>query len=194
MRAARTAREPIRFPTGEEEAEARKQLETMLSEQRRRTLERDRLFPGADAKQRMVALCRLFPSIVEEGCDGIDPFDAQLLVRWALLRGGSSGLLHAIRFVLHVWNSNARWPEQLRKEAAAERPTDPSKGSKALWQAVQSIKADLKANPRGFQTTEERLAECFEVVAPFNLSNAWSVWDEQHRAAVQTWLSYPFWP
>lgn len=194
MRAARTGREPIRFPTEAEADETRRQLQAMFAEQHRRTQERDRLFPGADGKQRMVALCRLFPSLVEEGCDGIEPFDAQLLVRWALVRGGSSGVLHAIRFVLHVWNSNARWPEQLRKEAAAERPTDPSKGSKELWQAVQSIKADLKANPRGFQTTEERLAECFEAVAPFNLSNAWSAWDEHHRAAVQTWLSHPFWP
>ena len=121
---------------------------------------RDRLFPGADGKGKDGRALSALPSLVEEGCDGIDPLMPSCLcgglscgrfkrafardpVRAACgteTRGGLSSFGRRRR--LNGRRTHRRVPRLYGRRCSRSRQTS-------------------KANPRGFQTTEERLAECF---------------------------------
>ena len=55
--------------------------------------------------ERMAELARTFPAL--EGVDGGSPFDPRKLERAAETL--SSGGVHAVRFLLAVWNANVKW-------------------------------------------------------------------------------------
>lgn len=66
-------------------------------------------------RQRLVALARTFPTLTNAP---LEPWDAERLDKWA--RTGSSGTVHAVRFVLAVWNSNNNNPAaRVRRELLA---------------------------------------------------------------------------
>lgn len=58
-------------------------------------------------EQRMTRLARRFPSLAD--ADGIEPWDAMRFLRWACTADLTSGRLHAVRFVLQVWNPSTNW-------------------------------------------------------------------------------------
>lgn len=60
-------------------------------------------------EQRMTRLVRCFPSLAD--ADGIEPWDATRFLRWACDADMTSGRLHAVRFVLQVWNPSTDWTE-----------------------------------------------------------------------------------
>lgn len=55
----------------------------------------------------IVALAHTFPTL--RPARGLEPWDPEELERWACGPVPGSGALHAARFVLAVWNSNAPW-------------------------------------------------------------------------------------
>lgn len=64
---------------------------------------------GDDNLQSMTRLVRRFPSLGD--ADGIEPWDAIRFLRWACDADMTSGRLHAVRFVLQVWNSSTDWTD-----------------------------------------------------------------------------------
>lgn len=64
---------------------------------------------GDDSRQCMTRLVRRFPSLGD--ADGIEPWDATRFLRWACDADMTSGRLHAVRFILQVWNPSTDWTE-----------------------------------------------------------------------------------
>lgn len=108
---------------------------------------------GNSDGQSMTRLVRLLPSLAD--ARGVDPWDAGAFLAWACdpATDLTSGALHAVRFVLQVWNCGRDWVE-----AAA-----------------------LSGLDGGHLTA-------------FNLVEACSAWDEEHRAACLAWIEAPFFP
>lgn len=63
-----------------------------------------RKLAGAD---RIALLALSFPTL--QKAPGVSPWNARAFEAWAVGPVPSSGAFHAARFVLHVWNSTARW-------------------------------------------------------------------------------------
>ena len=177
-----------------------------LDAQKIRDAERAKRFPGS-GRQQMTALCQLFPTLAEQA-DGIDPWNTDKFLVWAAGTGICSGGVHAIRFVLQVWNSRTNWIELLTKELRREQPADPN--DHILWDGLRKLKRrarehleteadeDRRERGRGTPVTEaaveERLIGWFATVAPFNVGDAFSTWDSSHRRAFIAWAEYPFFP
>jgi len=62
-----------------------------------------------DVAGRMTRLCQDFPSL--RGKPGTAPWDTDTLLSWACGPAPSSGAIHAVRFVLNVWNTSTNWIE-----------------------------------------------------------------------------------
>lgn len=80
---------------------------------REETREREALWPktaqgDVDTKAAMTRLVRLFPTLRD--AEGVDPWDADAFLAWAC-GAHSSGMLHAAKFVLSVWNPRTDWNE-----------------------------------------------------------------------------------
>ena len=121
-------------------------------------LERERW--GESGAQRMTQLARRFPCLEE--AEGLEPWNPEALIRWACGAKSAGGDLHAVRFVLQVWNPVNDW---------------------------QRVAADvLQRAGRGRDDTDE-LARGF---APFNVVVALPFWDDSHRAAFLDWVEVPF--
>jgi hypothetical protein len=67
-----------------------------------------------DSRVAMTRLARRFPTL--RNALGLDPWDATAFLRWACTVDLTSGGLHAVRFVLGVWNSTANWVEEARRD------------------------------------------------------------------------------
>jgi hypothetical protein len=180
-------------------------FKAQLNAQKQRDAERAEHFPGTN-RQQMTALCRLFPGLAAE-CSVLHPWDTDKFLLWAVGKGCSSGSAHAIRFVLQVWNSRVDWIDLLTRELKRDAPDNPN--DRTLWKGLQLLKrrarqhledegAEERKDGRSARVTEEhvheRLIAWFAVVAPFNVADAFSTWDEQHRQAFRTWANYPFFP
>lgn len=168
---------------------------------------RQKAFPGESGRERMTALCRLFPS-VRESISGWRPWNAQKFAFAAVSRGACSGALHAVRFCLSVWNTHSDWPEILDSEAWLP---EPASDDDWLWKSLQTLKAEARASleeaaredakehgrapvPVLDQEVAGRLKQWFAAVGPFHCADAFSVWDDAHRAAFLQWCAHPFWP
>jgi len=64
---------------------------------------------GDAGEERMTRLARSFPSLRD--ALGVDPWDALTFLRWSDRPQLTSGMVHAIRFVLQVWNPSTDWRE-----------------------------------------------------------------------------------
>lgn len=182
------------------------EIKAELDAQKRRNAEREKRFPGT-GRQKMATLCRMFPTLAEQA-SGIDPWNLDKFLVWAVETGICSGGVHAIRFVLQVWNSRTDWIDLLTKELRREQPADPN--DRALWDGLRKLKrrarehleeeaADEKrergrAAPVTEAAVEERLIGWFSTVGPFNVADAFSTWDANHRRAFSAWAEYPFFP
>lgn len=60
-------------------------------------------------RRRIESLALEFPSLRLPHVEGVEPFDAIKLDRWASGPAPSSGQRHAARFVLSVYNNLAEW-------------------------------------------------------------------------------------
>lgn len=56
---------------------------------------------------RIVALARSFPTL--RTASGLDPWDPEVLDRWACGPVPGSGAFHAARLILGIWNPRAEW-------------------------------------------------------------------------------------
>ncbi len=201
----------IMFPTEEEVQAAQQSFRALLAKSRKDNEEREARFPG-DRYEKMQALCRLFPSLVEI-VDALPKWRSQTFVAACLRRGGGSGFWHAARFVLNVWNAASDWPEMLRDDSRAPKPKEEesSEADRILWETVQhckkNIAADLRrraeAEAREYSRSPDRvtdteiekeLFEVFKLLRKFNVVDAFSTWDDDHREAFRTWARYPFFP
>lgn len=59
------------------------------------------------AHENLIRLARSFPNL--EDADGLSPFDAEALDRWATGPSPGHGALYAAQFVLSVYNLSAPW-------------------------------------------------------------------------------------
>lgn len=165
---------------------------------------RESVFPGTH-REKMTALCRLFPTL--QDVPGASPWESERLVLWALSGAGSSGALHAVRFVLQVWNFDSDWITHLKEVATRSDPDEED----LLWRGLQRLRQAIEANltetrreravnynesPRRITEEEitEELFKCFAAVGKFNVVHAFGVWDRDSRTAFHTWTQNPFFP
>jgi hypothetical protein len=78
---------------------------------REETREREALWPKTaaghvDTRAAMTRLVRLFPSLRD--AMGVEPWDPDAFLAWAC-GAHSSGMLHAAKFILSVWNPATDW-------------------------------------------------------------------------------------
>lgn len=84
-----------------------------LAQATRASLDREALWPKTaegwvDTRAAMTTLVRLFPTLRD--AMGVEPWDLDLFLAWAC-GAHSSGMLHAAKFVLSVWNPTTDWNE-----------------------------------------------------------------------------------
>lgn len=175
-----------------------KEAAQQINAQRRRERETERFFPGTD-QQKIAALCQKFPTLNQDvAFRGIDPWNVDKFLLWAVGGAHCSGEVYAIRFVLSVWNPSTNWIELLERELDRERPEDPR--GRVLWDGLQRLRKKardcLKDNeqPHSAADVERCVRDWFQVVGPFSVTNAFGTWDDQHRGAFLTWCNHPFWP
>lgn len=189
-----------------ESEEGLREFKAELDAQKRRAAELEKRFPGT-GRQKMAALCRMFPTLAEHAV-GIDPWNTDEFLVWAAGTSMGSGGVHAIRFVLQVWNSRVDWIDLLTKELRRDHPTAPN--DRVLWDGLRKLKREAReqleteaaherleggrAAPVTDEAIKERLIGWFSTVAPFNVADAFSTWDAQHRKAFVAWAEYPFFP
>lgn len=200
---------PEGFLTAESE-EGAEFIKRELESQRRRAERRRALYPG-EGPQQMTALCRSFPSL-KESAKGIAPWDIDRFLLWMLRGGGASGCMHAARFVLQVWNGRSDWVGCMRK-AFEPRTPDPedSPSCKALYEGAAKLKREIRADLEECERSDAKeykravravsdsavekvIDEYLEKFKPFNVTDAISAWDEEHRKAFVTWCENAFWP
>ncbi len=97
---------------GESQEAVDEALRAMRDSEERERRRRERWGEG-DAES-MTRLARRFPSL--ERAPGVDPWDADVFLKWLCSTGLSHGELVAARFVLGVWNSSANWVELARED------------------------------------------------------------------------------
>lgn len=180
-----------------------------LAKSRKRAERRQSLYPG-EGREQMTPLCKSFPSLKDKA-KGVEPWDTNTFLIWMLNGCGTSGAIHSARFVLHVFNSHTDWQEVMRRECFSEDDPDDSKSGKLLKKAgrnlVKHIRNQLEEGERDSardykrpqraisdREVEKVVEECLEKFRPFNVSDAISAWDEQHRIAFTTWCENAFWP
>jgi len=131
---------------------ARAAAEDFFAEARRVSELRRERWGNSDGDS-MTRLVRSFP--VLEDAAGVDPWNAGRFLRWACAPDTDlcSSALHAVRFVLQVWNCRRDWRATAKDEGL---------GGGHL--------------------------------APFNLVEACSIWDNRHRVACLAWIEAPFFP
>lgn len=169
-----------------------------INAQRQRERETERLFPG-ERKEKIAALCKLFPTLATDvAFRGIEPWNVDKFLLWAVKGSHCSGEVHAIRFVLSVWNPSTDWIELLERKLDRERPDDPR--DRVLWDGLQKLRDEarecLEGNeqPSSPADVERCLRDWCQVVGPFSVSQAFGTWDDKHRTAFLTWCQHPFWP
>ena len=120
----------------------------------------------SDNRAQMTALARLFPCFSREyeHVPGIDPWDPSELVDALNSNGYAPSVRNAALFLLCIWNR--------------EDWSDPKFCSPHL---------KLRRRRKGQLETVRRIGR-------FDLTDAWSNWDEQHRGAALAWMLSPFWP
>lgn len=193
-----------------ESAEGAEFIKKELNKMRHRARVRQLLYPG-EGRQQMTALCKSFPSLAERA-KGIDPWNVDHFLLWMLRGGGGSGCMHAARFVLQVWNGRSDWVACVRG-AFKQRSPDPddSPSAKALYEGasrvLKEVRADLedceKSSAKEYgrpvrsitdSEVDKVVEEHLEKFKPFNVTDAISSWDEEHRKAFLTWCDNAFWP
>jgi hypothetical protein len=99
--------------------------EAIAEWQRSKREQRDREQPWpktdkgyVDTYAAMTTLARMFPTLRD--APGVDPWDATEFLRWTCTGGLSSGMLHAARFMLSVWNPRVDWNEVAHEEGILE--------------------------------------------------------------------------
>lgn len=84
-----------------------------------------------DTRAAMVTLGKLFPTLAS-GVPGIDPFDAETLLRWLASGAPTGGSRRAALFLLHVWNARADYVAWARELGLASDAIEPFNLSEAL--------------------------------------------------------------
>ena len=138
--------------------------------------------PGGDV-DRMIALCRSFPSLDRRELPV--PWNAARFDAWARGPWLTSGSLHAARFVLAVWAGKAYdRDDRVRTVAAVEDDA-------GTWPSWDDREGGVPASV----TVPTILAiRPVWTVGAFDVIEAFSSWDERHRAAFAAWCAAPWWP
>lgn len=119
----------------------------------------------SDAKLRITALCRMFPTL-RHNIPGTDPWDPEEFDGWASSGVLCHGALFAARFVLAVWSGRAGRVGKPRKTP-----------EKDAWHGQWRFPVD----------TQWRCG-------PFDVVDALGTWDAAHREAFTAWARSPLWP
>jgi len=105
--------------------------------------------PGA---QRMTQLARLFPCL--DQADGIEPWDPEALIRWAAAGlTSTTGMLHAVRFVLQVWSPSANGR---LSQPACWSATGESRGRLGSWRGRSLRSTSWSRSRSGMTATVPR--------------------------------------
>lgn len=83
-------------------------------------------------------------------------------------------------------------PEALDEMAAGPEGTTALRGAARFVLGVWN-RATLRGLCRDKHGNRSALKTYWRV-GPFDLFEAWSVWDGEHRRAAQAWMNAPFWP
>lgn len=100
-----------RVITGPDEQSVRALIASVESAEARRA------FWPTDTTQAMEQLALSFPSLTR--ASGVQPWNADALLRWLCGPAPSSGMAHAARFLLGVWNPTTDWVREAESQGIA---------------------------------------------------------------------------
>ena len=158
----------------------------------------------------MTRLAKLFPSLRD--APGVEPWDAIKFLDWLCSGAATSGNTAAGLFVLGVWNdedwtkiAHDQLPERQCNGCYGLGVVDREDGEPVKKRSPERYvrtRYDDDDNPRDVEVQTKRCEHCngkgtykpAPAYGRFNLFGALGLWDAPHRAAVETWVRFPFWP